>query len=191
MLQERMAGEPGYGDVAKSLHWLIVLLLVGQFALAWTMPEIHRGTKPESLINLHLSVGIVILLVALVRLAWRLRHPVPLVTDNVPLWQQRAAQANHALLYVLLFLMPLFGWANASARGWAIDFFGVAQLPRILAESSSLGRALGDVHIWTSYVLLGLIALHVAAALYHRLWLRDRVLARMLWRRIPHRSRRA
>jgi cytochrome b561 len=87
--------------------------------------------------------------------------------------------------------MPLFGWANASARGWAIDFFGVAQLPRILAESSSLGRALGDVHIWTSYVLLGLIALHVAAALYHRLWLRDRVLARVLWRRIPHRSRRA
>ena len=182
MLHERIARDPGYDGVAKSLHWLIVLLLVVQFALAWTMPEIHRGTKPETLINLHLSVGTSILLVALARLAWRLRHPVPLVTNNVPFWQQRVAQANHALLYLLLFLMPLFGWANASARGWAIDFFGVAQLTRILAESSPLGRALGDVHIWTSYVLLGLVGLHVAAALFHRLWLRDRVLARMLWR---------
>ena len=182
MLHERRAREPGYGDVAKSLHWLIVLLLVVQFALAWAMPEIHRGTKPETLINLHLSVGTVILLVALVRLAWRIAHPVPLVADNVPLWQQRAAQANHALLYLLLFLMPLLGWANASARGWAIDFFGVAQLPRILPQASPLGSALGDVHIWTSYVLLGLVGLHVAAALYHRLWLRDRVLGRMLWR---------
>ncbi len=181
MLQERMAREPGYGRVAKSLHWFIVLLLVVQFALAWTMPEIHRGTRPETLINLHLSVGTVILLVALLRLAWRLRFPVPLVTDNVPRWQYRAAQASHGLLYLLLLLMPLLGWANASARGWRIDFFGVAALPPLLPQNSPLGRALGDVHIWTSYVLLGVIGLHVVAALYHHFWLGDRVLRRMLW----------
>jgi cytochrome b561 len=181
MLQERMARAPGYGGVAKSLHWLIVLLLVVQFALAWTMPEIHRGTRPETLINLHLSVGTVILLVALLRLAWRLRFPVPLVTDNVPRWQHRAAQASHSLLYLLLLLMPLLGWANGSARGWTIDFFGLAALPPLLPENSPLGRELGDVHIWTSYVLLGFLGLHVAAALYHHFWLRDRVLRRMLW----------
>ena len=181
MLQERMARAPGYGGVAKSLHWLIVLLLVVQFALAWTMPEIHRGTRPETLINLHLSVGTVILLVALLRLAWRLRFTVPLVTDNVPRWQHRAAQASHSLLYLLLLLMPLLGWANASARGWTIDFFGLAALPPLLPENSPLGRELGDVHIWTSYVLLGFLGLHVAAALYHHFWLRDRVLRRILW----------
>jgi cytochrome b561 len=181
MVQLRMAREPGYGEVAKSLHWLIVLLLVAQFALAWTMPEIHRGTRPETLINLHLSVGTVILLVALFRLAWRLRFPVPLLADDVPRWQHRAAQASHGLLYLLLLLMPLLGWANASARGWRIDFFGVTALPPLLPENSPLGRALGDVHIWTSYVLLGLIGVHVAAALYHHFWLGDRVLRRMLW----------
>jgi cytochrome b561 len=180
MLQGRMARESGYGGVAKSLHWLIMLLLVVQFALAWTMPEIHRGTRPETLINLHLSVGTLILLMALLRLAWRVSHPVPLVTDNVPRWQHRSAQASHGLLYLLLLLMPLLGWANASARGWTIDFFGVAALPPLLPQNSPLGRELGDVHIWTSYVLLGLVGLHVAAALYHHFWLGDRVLRRML-----------
>src|SRR5665213_1105283 len=62
MLQDRNARQPGYGTVAKSLHWLIVVLLIAQFSVAWTMPDIGRGTKPEDLIAVHLSLGAFILL---------------------------------------------------------------------------------------------------------------------------------
>jgi cytochrome b561 len=93
MPQDRNARESGYGSVAKCLHWLITALLVVQFAIAWTMPHIGRGTGPEGLIGLHLSVGELIVAVVLLKLAWRLTHPVPLLTDDVPLWQQRAMRS--------------------------------------------------------------------------------------------------
>jgi cytochrome b561 len=180
MLETRSADKPGYGGVAKILHWLIVALLIVQFAIAWTMPGIHRGTQPERLINLHLSFGTVILLLVALRLVWRLFHPVPLVAESLPLWQQRGAQATHALLYLLLFALPITGWANASSRGWTIDLFGLVALPRILPTGAQLGSQIGDIHGWIAYALLGLAGLHVAAALYHHFWLRDRVLSRML-----------
>lgn len=180
MVRQRTAEPPWYGGVAKALHWLIVAILIAQFAVAWTMPDIHRGTQPGTLINLHLSIGSAIWILGVLRLLWRLRYPVPLIGDNVSLWQQRAAETTHALLYLLLFFLPLMGWANASSRGWAVDVFGVIALPNILPAGSSLGQELGDVHVFASYALLALVGLHVAAALYHHFWLRDRVLARML-----------
>jgi cytochrome b561 len=179
MLQDRNARQPGYGPIAKSLHWLIVVLLIAQFSVAWTMPNIGRGTKPEDLIAVHLSLGTFILVVVLIRLAWRLTHPVPLLADDVPWWQHRAAQALHALLYLVLVLLPLQGWANANARGWDVAIFGVT-LPKIMATQSRLGMQLGDIHQTTGIVLLVLVGLHVLAALYHHVVRRDRVLLRML-----------
>jgi cytochrome b561 len=181
MLRRRTAGEPGYGSVAKALHWLIVALLVVQFAIAWTMPGINRKTVPGTLIDLHLSFGIAIALIAVLRLVWRLYHPVPLIADGVPWWQRRAAQLNHAALYFLLLLVPMLGWANASARGWKIAVFGLFRMPHIWPAGSVFGRAtIGYVHVWGTYALLVVVGLHVLAALYHHLWLRDRVLSRML-----------
>jgi cytochrome b561 len=117
-----------------------------------------------------------------VRLVWRLCHSVPPAADDLPQWQHRSAEATHALLYVLLFALPITGWANASARGWTIELFGLVTLPRIMPTGAPLGLEIGDIHGWIAYGLLGLVGLHVAAALYHHFWLRDRVLSRML----PH-----
>lgn len=180
MFQSGTNREPSYGAVAKLLHWLTVFVLVLEFSLAWLMPDIHRGTKPEGLISLHLSFGLLILFLIVLRVFWRLSHPVPLLRDGLPLWQHRAAQATHGLLYLALFLMPLMGWANASSRGWEIHFFGLFRVPALVASGSRLGRDLGDIHVATSFILLGLVGLHVAAALYHHFWLRDRTLARMV-----------
>lgn len=184
IIERRPAGEPGYSGVAKALHWLIVALLIAQYTIAWTMPRIHRGTRPEGLIAVHLSLGIVILALAILRLLWRVMRPVPLVADTMPAWQHRGAQAVHALLYLLLLVLPLMGWANASTRGWTIRLPGLFALPQILPAGSPLGRQLGDLHVWTSYALLAVAGLHLAAALYHHLWLRDRV----LWRMLPGRG---
>jgi cytochrome b561 len=177
----RAAVEPTYDGFAKALHWLIVGLLVVQFLLAWTMPAIRRGTQPETLIGLHLSFGIAIMSIAFLRLLWRLAHSVPLIADGIPRWQSRIAEFTHAALYLLLFLVPVLGWANASARGWKITVFGLFDMPPIWPAGSAFGRGeLGGIHVWSAYALIGLVGLHVVAVLYHHLWLRDRVLSRML-----------
>lgn len=178
MVEQRFAHEPRYGAAAKALHWLVLALLIAQYAVAWIMPDIGPDTQPETLINLHMSLGLTILAVAALRLILRVLYPVPLLADNVPAWQQRAAHATHGLLYVILFALPLLGWLAASGRDWVIDFWG-ASAPRLIAKSDVAG-ALGDYHTYLSYVLLGLVGLHVLAALYHHVWLRDRVLVRML-----------
>ena len=169
-----------YDGVARSLHWLTLLLLLAQFTLAWTMPDVERGTAPVGLIAWHLSFGTAILFTMLARLGWRLSHPAPPAPTHVPLAQQFVSRANHFLLYAILVVLPLLGWANASARGWRVALFGLIPLPHLLPAGSAFGIGLGDIHATTALVLLGLVGLHVAGALYHRLVLRDRVLQRML-----------
>lgn len=177
-----------YTGTAKALHWTVLGLLVVQFIVAWTMPGAGRDTQPETLINLHLSFGTLIILVMALRLVWRLTHPAPPPPDGLPGWQLLASRTVHGLLYALLFAVPILGWINASYRGWNVTLFGLVPLPGLIAPRSAnaatavIGRWSGDVHIWTSYVLLGAIALHVLGALYHRFVLHDAILARML----PH-----
>jgi cytochrome b561 len=173
---------PDYGATAKSLHWLIVALLTAQFILAWTMPHIGRNTVPETLINLHFSIGVLMLILVVLRLAWRLTHPAPPVLGTLPRWQRWAAQAVHWLLYLLLLIIPVLGWASASGRGFELSLFGLVPLPPIiLAAKSPQTGPLGDLHNYLStYALLGLVGLHVAGALYHHFALRDSTLRRML-----------
>src|SRR5260370_32954808 len=87
-----MIDEPEYGAAAKGLHWLTALLLTVQFALGWIMPNIGRGAQPESLMNLHLSIGVVILAAALGRVAWRLFHGPPPPESSLPAWPDRMAR---------------------------------------------------------------------------------------------------
>ncbi len=175
-----MIDEPEYGAAAKGFHWLTALLLTVQFALGWIMPNIGRGAQPESLMNLHLSIGVLILAAALARVAWRLVNGVPAPEASLPAWQERMAHWLHTLLYVLIFAMVLTGWSYASMRGWTVTIFGLASLPALVAQGSAIGRAVGELHSILTWVLLGAIGLHVAAALAHLLLWRDRVMQRML-----------
>lgn len=170
----------GYTGTAKALHWTIVALLIVQFIAAWTMPDIKRDTKPDTLINLHISVGVLILFVAVLRLTWRAGHPEPPPEDGLPPWQVQSARAVHWLLYALLFVLPVLGWLNACWRGFSVIMFGL-ELPKLLATRAPGGDWTGDVHaLLATYGLLTLVGLHVAAALYHYFSRRDGVLQRML-----------
>ena len=175
-----MATKAGYTSTAKSLHWLIVLLLIVQFAAAWTMPHIGRNTPVTTLISLHFTMGIVILAIAVVRLAWRFTHGEPAPEDGVPPWQMTSARIVHWLLYLLLFVLPILGWINASWRGMPIVMFG-RELPQLVATRAPGWGWTGDVHsLLANYLLLALVGLHVLAGLYHYFIRRDRVLQRML-----------
>jgi cytochrome b561 len=178
-----MTHKAGYTTTAKTLHWLILALLIGQFITAWTMPHIGRNTPVTTLISLHFTLGIVILAVAVVRLGWRFTHGEPAPEDGVPPWQTASARVLHWLLYLLLFVIPVLGWINASWRGMPIVMFGL-ELPQLVATRKPGWGWTGDVHgLLANYAMLILVGLHVLAGLYHYVVRRDRVMQRMFWTR--------
>jgi cytochrome b561 len=173
--------DQGYGTTAKILHWLTVALLVAQYAIGWLMPDIGRGMTPGAPMNLHLSIGTVILALALARFVWQLTHPV-LPEASLAGWLRISSQGVHLLLYALLFATTLSGWFYASMRGWTITLFGVLPLPALTVQGSPLGRAIGAWHGTLIWALLTVIGVHVLAALVHVFVYRNGVMQRML----PH-----
>ncbi|MEP7062598.1 MAG: cytochrome b/b6 domain-containing protein [Betaproteobacteria bacterium] len=169
-----------YDATAKALHWLVVLMVLTQFVVAWRMPGIGRNTLPGTLVNLHFSLGVVILATMAIRCAHRLLHPVALVMPGSPAWEVRVAHATHVALYLLLLVGPVLGWASASAHDLPVGVFGILTLPAIAAAKARWALAAGDVHTYSMWTVLGLIVLHVAATLYHRFVRHDGVLQRML-----------
>ena len=171
---------PGYGITAKVLHWLIFALLAVQYAIGSIMPHIGRRTLDEGWVAWHFIVGAAILFFIVIRLVWRLLHPVPAL-PTLTKRERVLSGITHWGLYALVLVMTLLGWAATNARGWEVPFFGIINLPHIAPNGSSWGHEAGDIHDVLVYVLLGLIALHVAGALYHYYVKRDGVVARMLF----------
>ncbi|WP_321797967.1 cytochrome b [Caballeronia sp. J97] len=169
-----------YNAPARLFHWATALLLLIQYALAWTMPDVHRDTQPIGLIAWHLEVGVVIVLLVLVRLLWRSVHPAPPEPESLPQALRALGRYTHWLLYLLLIAVPLMGWANASSRDWPVTLFAAMPMPPLSPAGSPVGHALGDWHRVFAWVLLALVGLHVGAALFHQFVLRDGILARML-----------
>jgi cytochrome b561 len=168
----------GYGIVAKILHWLIFALLAVQYTIGSIMPHIGRRTLDEGWVAWHFSVGSAILFFIVIRLIWRVVHPVPLLSIMAG-WEKIVASITHWSLYGLVLAMTLLGWAATNARGWDVILFGLISLPSISPKGSRWGHAAGDIHDWLLYVLLAVIVIHVAAALYHHYVKRDQVVGRM------------
>jgi cytochrome b561 len=169
----------GYGVIAKILHWLIFGLLAVQYAIGSIMPHIGRKTVDEGWVSWHFSVGAAILFFIVIRLVWRLLHPVPQLATLAP-WEKLVSGFIHWALYLLVLAMTILGWAATNSRGWDVKLFGMITLPPLAAKSSAWGHECGDIHSVLVYVLLGFITLHVAGALYHYFVKHDRVVARML-----------
>ncbi|MEJ1964272.1 MAG: cytochrome b [Gammaproteobacteria bacterium] len=168
-----------WGSVAQLLHWVIVILIITQFVLGY---KAHWATGLAKLAPVvpHKSIGITILGLAVLRLVWRLMNPTPVLPAGLKPWERAAAHVTHYGLYVLLFAMPLIGWIASSARSFPVSWFGLAQLPDLVGSNRPLYDTLMGFHYWLSWVLVAIVALHVAAALKHHLFLRDDVLRRML-----------
>lgn len=103
-----------YGTPAKVLHWLVVALLAVQFPIVWFMPDVHAG-PPGRAMTLHISFGLTILALILLRLVWRITHPVA-PESSLPPWQRVSLEAVHWLLYVLVLATTITGWLFASFR---------------------------------------------------------------------------
>ncbi|MDE2370994.1 MAG: cytochrome b [Burkholderiales bacterium] len=175
-----MPGAPRYDAFARALHWLIALALAGQIAFGLLLDEIApRGTPARaSVINLHKSVGIVIGLLIVVRLLWRLRHAPPRWPETMGASARRAAAWGHRALYLTMLMLPAAGYLASNFSRHGIRFFGLPlpawgpDLPRVYA-------ALNSMHRYTAWLLLLLIAGHVAFAIKHALIDRDGLFERM------------
>ncbi|MGE5159679.1 MAG: cytochrome b [Gemmatimonas sp.] len=174
-----MAPRLHYGITAKAFHWLIVLLLLVQYAIGWLMPDLHRGMKPGTGMTFHISVGISILVILVLRFVWRLTHPVA-PESTLPGWQRLSSELVHWMLYILVLATTLSGWLFASFRGWSVSYFYLFPLPMLASDNAAAGKAIDGLHQAAEWTLLVFIGLHVLAAFAHMFVYRDRVMQRML-----------
>jgi cytochrome b561 len=169
-----------YSSAAKWLHWLIVVLLAIQFTTAFLLPHIGRNTPPGTVINLHFSIGVLVLVVMAVRFLHRLMYPVPLEAKDAQPWERLLAKTVHRLFYLILLVGPFLGWASASAHRLPVSLFGMVPLPPLAQPGAGWAHSAGDIHGTAMWLLLWLVGLHAAAALYHHLVRHDGTLRRML-----------
>jgi cytochrome b561 len=169
-----------YGAVAQTLHWIIAALIVTQFTLAWTAQDLPLGVHKLILLARHKSVGMTVLMLAMLRLGWRLTHPAPPLPAGMTLLERRAAHASHAAFYVLLFAMPLSGWLMSSAKNYSVSWFGLFTWPNLIQPNEASFSWLRTTHWILSWSLFAIAVLHVLAALKHHFWNKDSVLLRML-----------
>lgn len=173
-----------YGPIAQLFHWLIVALVIVQFALALRADSLPRGAALVATLSWHKSVGITIFALTVLRLAWRWVNPVPPLPPSTPRWQHMAARASHTALYALLLLMPLFGWLMSSARNFPVSWFNLITLPDLIGPSEAAYEFFHEGHELLATVLFVLALIHIGAALKHQFIDRDDLLLRMLpWNR--------
>lgn len=170
-----------YTGTAIALHWLIALLVIANFTLGLVMVDIP-GLTPTKLkyFSWHKWAGVTVLLLATLRLLWRLRHRAPALPDTMPAWEKSAAHASHFLLYVLLFAVPLSGYFYSLAAGVPVVYFGVIELPVLIGRDPELKELLETTHFGLNMLLAATVALHIAAALKHQFIDHDSVFRRML-----------
>jgi cytochrome b561 len=169
-----------YGSVAVALHWLTAVLLFAQIAFGWFLEEIPRGTPMRGFyVNLHKSTGLTIALLIVLRLGWRLTHPAPPLPSFVPAWERVASRVNHLGLYICMLVMPSSGYIASNFSKYGVKLFNVILLPPWGIDDKRIYAVFNTTHVATSYLFVGLIALHVFAAVRHA-FRRDGVIARML-----------
>ena len=167
-----------YSGVAIAFHWTIALLVIVNLIVGVghdAVPAL-RAWMPG-----HKAIGITVLALTVLRVAWRLLHRPPPLPAFTPAWERGVAHATHWALYALLLLMPLSGWAMVSGPEGRrpLSWFGIADLPYLPVGST--GASAGhEVHEILGWTMLALVVLHIAAALRHHLILRDSILLRML-----------
>ena len=150
-------------------------------AFGWWMN--HFPARPDRFFyrSIHADIGYLVLLLTVLRLAWRGINPTPALPQDTPRWQRIAARVSHWALYAATILVAVLGWAHSGARDPNYsDWFGLFHVPQIHLAGQGRRAAYEERHIFFAYVLLALIAIHLAAALWHHFVRRDRVAARMV-----------
>jgi cytochrome b561 len=169
-----------YSAVAQSFHWIIAALVVTQFVLANLAEDLPIGAHKLALLARHKSVGMTVLILAILRLLWRIKHRPPGLPPGMSPIERMLARATHFAFYVLLFAMPLTGWLMSSAKNYSVSWFGLFTWPNLIGKNETAFDLLRSTHGILAGTLFAIAVLHILAALKHHFWNKDDVLRRML-----------
>lgn len=162
----------------RALHWLMAACILAMLFIGVGMVS-TIAPKYVPLVSTHKTLGIAILVLALIRLGVRFRRGAPPLPASVPEPVKLAAHASHYAFYVLMIGMPLLGWGMLSAADYPVVLFGGLRLPAILPHNDSLHALLWNAHRYCAFAFFALILVHIAAALFHALVRRDGVFEAM------------
>ena len=172
-----------YGAIAKLFHWVTLGLMLMALPLGFVIQHVKEDSK-MAFYALHESAGLTILFVALARLAWRWLSPPPSLPQDMPKLMRSASAAVHHALYALLIIQPLLGFLATNAWGFpmqgATAYLGFIALPKFMDAWEALAKILSLLHSIGGWLLLVLIALHIAGAIFHHAIRRDGTLMRMI-----------
>ena len=169
-----MTNIPRFTPLQRTLHWIMAVCILAMLFIGVGMAS-TVAPRYLTLVAIHKPLGIAILILALIRLAVRLRYGAPPLPADLPEPMKLAARLSHYALYVLMIAMPLIGWAMLSAADYPVGLSASLWLPQILPLSPSLHTALWNAHFYLAFLFFAVILLHVAAALFHALIWRDGV----------------
>jgi cytochrome b561 len=169
-----------FDQTTRLMHWLTAALMLSVFVLAFSIDLATSRATHTAFLQLHRSVGLTIWVVTLFRLAWRHFAKYPDWPSDMSRAMRVAATASEYALYALLLVQPILGILQTNAHGDHVNLFFIGQLPALIEKNRPLAHELLSFHKALGFSLLGLIALHVSAALFHHFWRRDDTLTAML-----------
>ncbi|WP_395698215.1 cytochrome b [Methylocella sp.] len=169
-----------YDGVSQTLHWLTALLVLAALVFAWVGEALPRTSDWKGYVFMvHKSLGVTILAATLFRLVWRGLNPPPPAPWSFEPWEVWAGKITHALLYLMLLVMPVSGYVLSAAKGRTVDYFNLVSLPA-LAENKPLADAATSVHLAAQFAVYVLIVAHLCGVVWHVVARRDGTLGRML-----------
>ncbi|HTD29493.1 MAG TPA: cytochrome b [Xanthomonadaceae bacterium] len=172
-----------WGWATRALHWSIAVAVLGMFAAGFYAVSLHPVTPAgfrqyNAVIDVHKSFGLLILMLMVVRVAWRISERTPKLPATGPSWERIAARATHVLLYVGLFVMPVSGYLMAIGEGEPVQFFGLA-LPHVVELRGRWAHVAHWTHHTVAFALLAFVVLHILGALKNHVVDRNDVLRNM------------
>ena len=173
------SSENRWGSVAKTLHWLMALGILGNGIVGLIMVDMSRGMTKLNIFAIHKSIGLSVLALLLLRVSWRMLDRKP-IDEPMPRWQRLAAHATHGVLYLLMLAIPLSGWVYNSAHGYPLQWFKWFNLPALVEKNDALSELAGETHEILFWVIVVVLVAHVGGALVHHWFERDNTLLRML-----------
>lgn len=171
---------PTYAPLLRKIHWATAILFIAAMLIGLYCGLQEPGTSPRrELLELHKSLGVTLFALAILRVAVRLSTRAPAEPASFGPLVRLTARLNHAALYVILFAMPVTGYMFSSAGGYSLKYFWTFSWPRLFAGNKAIAEAGEIAHGTLAYVVYVVVALHIAATLWHALVKRDETLARM------------
>ncbi len=164
-----------WGLISRLTHWLMAILIIGLLYVGLYMSDLPDSPDKFALYGLHKSFGVIALGFVTFRLIWRLMTITPDLPDQLLL-----SRLSAPILYLAMITMPVSGLTMSQAGGHPVSIFGWYTLPTLIDKNPALGKLAWQIHGYAGKIFIALICLHILAALYHQLILKNNLLGRMI-----------